>query len=143
MLFANQRNDTRALFFSSWKKHQQKLLLTTLEAQLVDVMLAHPEYHQVLNDEDAGMSRDYFPEMGEVNPFLHMGLHIAVREQITTNRPIGIKRVYRQLLTKYKDQLAVEHALMGVLAETLWQSQRNNVAPNDAEYLLACKQLLK
>ena len=143
MIFNQQRDETRALFFSSWKKHQQQSILTSLEAQIVDVILAHPEYHSIFIDEESEMVRDYSPEQEEVNPYLHMGLHLAVREQLATNRPIGIKRVYRQLQEKYRNQLEVEHALMGVLAETLWNSQRHNIAPNDADYLRGCKELLK
>jgi hypothetical protein len=142
MLFPNNRNELRTIYFNSWKKHQQKLPLTAVEAQLVAVILDHPEYHPIFDHEEEYVEKEYLPEMGATNPFLHMGLHLAIRDQIATNRPIGIKRVYRQLLTKYKDPLIVEHHLMQVLAETLWQMQRNNRQLNEADYLRDCKKLL-
>jgi hypothetical protein len=35
----------------------------------------------VLEDPDRYQDKDYRPEMGDTNPFLHMGAHIAVKEQ--------------------------------------------------------------
>jgi hypothetical protein len=40
--------------------------------------------------EAGSLYRDFTrPGEGE-NPFLHMGLHLALREQIATDRPAGI-----------------------------------------------------
>ncbi|WP_204318325.1 DUF1841 family protein [Serratia marcescens] len=46
-------------------------------------------------------------ELGETNPFLHMGLHLAVREQVATDRPQGIRTVYTKLIEKYQDPMVV------------------------------------
>jgi hypothetical protein len=37
----------------------------------------HPEYHALINNVEL----DYFPEQGEVNPFLHINLHLSLKEQ--------------------------------------------------------------
>ena len=143
MITYRSRNETRALYFSSWEKYINNLELTALETQIIDVILAHPEYQQLFAQKEEAMSQDYAVELNEVNPFLHMGLHLAVRDQIATNRPLGIKPIYRKLIAKYHDPLEAEHRLMQVLAETLWQTQKTNQPPNDATYLKLCKSLLK
>lgn len=140
MFYGNNVQDTRQLFFTSWKKYLQKMPLLTLEEQIVAVIIDHPEYHNQL--EQASLDQAYFPEMGQSNPFLHMGLHLAIRDQVTTNRPVGIDSLYKQLLLKYKDKLAVEHLMMEYLAECLWQAQRTNTAPNEQQYLVALASLL-
>ena len=40
---------------------------------------------------------NYSPRSGQLNPWLHMGLHLAVREQVATNRPHGITEVHAKL----------------------------------------------
>lgn len=85
----------------------------------------------------------YFPELGQTNPFLHMGLHLAIRDQVSTDRPSGIAGIYQQLLNKYADNLAVEHLLMESLAECLWQAQRNQSMIDETSYLNACFKCLE
>ncbi|MDI9818994.1 MULTISPECIES: DUF1841 family protein [unclassified Legionella] len=137
MFYGDNVQDTRQLFFSSWQKYQQKHVLMPLEKQIVDVILVHPEYHALLESPDTPAQQRYFPELGQTNPFLHMGLHLAIRDQVATDRPAGISRIYQQLLEKYGDTLAVEHLMMDHLAETLWLAQRNNTSPDEVAYLHA------
>lgn len=142
MFYGDNVQDTRALFFSSWLKYRQNQPLLPLEQQLVDVIIAHPEYQAVLEAEPSN-GETYFPELGQSNPFLHMGLHLAIQDQVTTNRPEGITTLYQQLINKYVDKTLVEHLLMEQLAECLWQAQRNQRMPDEMSYLTACRQLLK
>ncbi|WP_028372394.1 DUF1841 family protein [Legionella lansingensis] len=141
MFYGSNVQDTRQLFFSSWSKYRQKQPLLPLEQQIVDVILAHPEYQALLEDPKQ-RDKTYFPEMGESNPFLHMGLHLAIRDQVSTDRPAGISKIYQQLLQKYRDPLLVEHCMMENLAECLWQSQRNQRPPDESSYLLNLRRLL-
>ena len=119
-----------------------KQVLLPLEQQIVEVIIAHPEYHPMLEAAVGHQDQAYFPEMGQSNPFLHMGLHLAVREQISTDRPAGIGHIYQKLLKKYADHLNVEHLMIEHLAECLWQAQRDNNQPNEQAYLHALKRLL-
>ena len=64
-----------------------------------------------------------------------MGLHLAIREQVATNRPPGIAAIHANLARKLGDAHAAEHAMLEALAETLWESQRNNRAPDEQAYL--------
>ncbi|KTC86917.1 DUF1841 family protein [Legionella brunensis] len=141
MFYGDNVQDTRQLFFSSWQKYRQKQPLLPLEQQIVDVILAHPEYHVILENPKY-KEQNYFPEMGQANPFLHMGLHLAIRDQVSTDRPVGISKIFRQLLKKYNDELAVEHLMMEHLAECLWQAQRDNCMPDENNYLQGLTHLL-
>ena len=142
MFYGESVTDTRPLFFLSWKKYRQKQILLPLEKQIADVILMHPEYHRLLEASGEEQDQVYYPELGQTNPFLHMGLHLAIREQVATDRPAGMAGVYEQLLLKYSDHATVEHLIMEPLVESLWQAQRQQTMPNEADYLRACKQLL-
>lgn len=141
MFYSNEVRDTRQLFFSSWKKYRERQPLLPLEEQIAAVILDHPEYHGLLEHRFAS-EVSYFPETGQTNPFLHMGLHLAIRDQIATDRPAGIEAIYKNLLKKYAEPLVVEHLLMDHLAECLWQAQRYHALPDEKKYLEACAQLL-
>ncbi|WP_131782027.1 DUF1841 family protein [Legionella gresilensis] len=141
MFVGNSVQDTRQFFFTSWRKYSLKEVLTPLEQQLVDVILAHPEYHSLLEENNASLNQQYFPELGQTNPFLHMGLHLAIREQIATNRPVGITNRFKELIVRYQDPLLVEHKMMDCLAECLWHAQRNQMPPDETAYIIALGQL--
>ena len=98
-------------------------------------MQMHPEYHVVLDAPERYMNQQYFPEMGETNPFLHLSLHLSVIEQISINQPIGIAPIYEQLCKRRGDKHLAQHDILDCLAETIWQAQRNNT-PLDSEHYL-------
>lgn len=135
MFYGNNVEDTRALFYSSWQRHRNQEVLQPLEAQLVAVIIEHPEYHALLEINPSQPNQAFFPELGQTNPFLHMGLHLAIRDQVATDRPIGVTAVFRQLQQKYSDHLLVEHLMMDALVECLWTAQRYNTLPDEAAYL--------
>ena len=141
MFYGDTIQETRQMFFSSWAHYLQKKNLTPLEQQIVQVLLDHPEYHKVIEQSTKFQEQAFYPELGQTNPFLHMGLHLGVREQIATDRPAGIAQAYKKLLKKYHDPLAVEHLIMDQLAECLWLSQKNNQPPDEQHYLSALSQL--
>lgn len=141
MFYGDTVQDTRHMFFESWRKHLQRLPLTPLEAQLVDVIQQHPEYHAFLTQRD--LDANYTPEHGESNPFLHMGLHLAIRDQVAMNRPIGIHTIYQQLLQRYGDPHRVEHLLLEPLADCIWLAQKQQRPPDEQAYLQACQDLIR
>jgi hypothetical protein len=125
-----------------WGKHKNKLPLEALEQMVLDVILQHPEYHVILEKDEKEISAmEFTPEMGMTNPFLHMGMHIAILEQIGSDRPPGITVLYQQLLPKYTSAHDLEHSLMECLGESLWLAQRNNTLPDEAQYLEQVKKL--
>lgn len=141
MLFSNDRNDIRQHFFVVWKKFNDKQALDPLESLIANVIRLHPEYHSLLEDTQS-LNKDYTPEMGQSNPFLHMGMHIGLYEQLSTNRPAGIKDVYEKLQIKTGDIHEAEHLMMECLGEAMWQAQRDNAMPDDASYLACLKKLV-
>lgn len=142
MMFGQNRQQLRQFYHDVWQKQTKNQSLSALEATVAQVINEHPEYHPIFNT-DASLEREYFVEEGQTNPFLHMGLHISLHEQIATDRPTGIRSLYQQLMIKYGDAHATEHHMMECLTESLWLAQRNNQAPSESDYLMALqKQLL-
>ncbi|HBI22122.1 MAG TPA: DUF1841 domain-containing protein [Legionella sp.] len=143
MFYANNVQDTRQLFFTAWQKQRRRQALLPLEQQIVEVMLDHPEYHAVFDAGSPEQASAFFAALGQTNPFLHMGLHLTIRDQIATNRPAGIRHIYTQLIKKHADKQMAEHLLMEPLADALWQAQRDQTMPDEQTYLDACHQLMK
>ena len=134
MLYGSDREDLRRAWVDAWSKSRAGQPLEPMERLLADVIAEHPEHHPALESRDA-LERDFSPEAGRTNPFLHMGLHVAIREQLATDRPPGVRELYARLLPRYADAHRLEHALMECLAETLWDAQREGTAPDEARYL--------
>jgi hypothetical protein len=140
-VFAGQnREQLRQMYLEAWRKFSARQPLEPLEAQLAAVIAEHPEYVPLLESGQA-LSADYTPEGGSENPFLHMGLHLAIREQVATDRPAGIARIHQTLSKRLGDPHAAEHAMLERLAETLWESQRAGKAPDEQRYLERLREL--
>lgn len=131
----SDRAELRRAWCEAWRRHREGLPLEPLAAQLAELVADHPEYHADLEHEDEAARRDWTPEEGGVNPFLHMGLHLAVREGVATDRPAGIRRIWRHLLGRAGTPHAAEHVLIDCLAETLWEAQRAGLPPDERSYL--------
>jgi hypothetical protein len=134
-MFGNDRDSLRRYYCTIWEKACAGQALEPLEQLIAGVINAHPEYQLVLTDAEAALSREYLPEGGQTNPFLHMGMHIAIQEQLGGNRPVGILDVYQQLCQRMGDAHTAEHAMMECLGETLWEAQRNGCEPDEQVYL--------
>ncbi len=134
-MFGNNREQLRRLYVEAWQKQQASGVLSPLEAMIAEVVAMHPEYHALLNQGEDALDRDFLPEQGESNPFMHMGMHVAIREQLSTDRPVGIVDAIRALLARVQDAHAVEHQVMECLGQSLWEAQRTGQAPDEAAYL--------
>jgi len=121
------------MYTESWRKYLADAPLSPLEAQIAAVISEHPEYHGAI--DGSGDGRDWLPEHGETNPFLHMGLHLALREQVATDRPRGIRAVHRRLQRRFDTAHDAEHRMIDVLAESLWEAQSRNQPPDEQRYL--------
>lgn len=109
--------------------------------QVADVIELHPEYHASLEAGGEVVDRDYTPEGGQSNPFLHMGLHLAVRDQLATDRPPGIRRAFEDVVRRMGDSHEAEHRMIDCLAETLWEAQRSGLPPDEQTYLERVRRL--
>jgi hypothetical protein len=135
------RSALRRMYTEAWRKHRLSLPVEPVEDQIIRVVQLHPEYAAVLEGEGETLERDYTPEGGQTNPFLHMGLHLAIREQVATDRPAGIADVHAALARGLGDVHAAEHAMIECLGEALWQAQRSGRAPDEASYLEALRRI--
>lgn len=129
------RTDLRQMYVTAWRKHRERLPQEPVEAQIASVIELHPEYHALLEDPSRALDRDYRPEDGTTNPFLHMGLHLAVRDQVATDRPPGIREAFTRLTTRLGDPHDAEHVCIEALGEALWQAQRSGRPPDESAYL--------
>ena len=141
MLFEQDRNQLRGVYVEAWNFYRQGKPLNPLQAQIVAVIEQHPEYHSLLENTDKAIDRDYRPELGETNPFLHMGMHLAIQDQISTDRPAGVRKQYELLLAKKIDSHELQHKLMECLAEMIWQAQRDGELPDEERYIACIKTL--
>jgi len=139
VMFGQDRTALRRMYHDAWAAHLAGRPLSPLDAQIVAVIEAHPEYQPTVAANEA--DRDYVPEGGESNPYLHMGLHLGLRDQVATDRPAGIRKVFEDLCRSTGDAHAAEHRMIDCLAETLWQAQRDNAPPDEHEYLERLRRL--
>jgi hypothetical protein len=131
----HDRTSLRAVYFAAWRKHRLNLPLEPLEAQIADVIAAHPEYQPVLESEPEVADRDDAPEHGTTNPFLHLGLHLALRDQVATDRPAGIRGAFERIAARSASLHEAEHVLLECLGETLWDAERAGSPPDERRYL--------
>ena len=141
-MFTNDRTKMRKVFTEAWRKHQDKLPMEPLEQVIANILEQHPEYHKLMKDPEAALDKDFTPEGGQSNPFLHMSMHIAIQEQLSTNRPAGIALYYQQITQQIGDPHEAEHQIMECLGQMLWEAQRENRMPDEAAYLAAVKKLV-
>ena len=137
------REQLRLAYSQAWAKHLERLPLAPLEAQIADVIEAHPEYQRIVADAGTAVAFEPNAGEGEHNPFLHMGLHLAVREQLSVDRPPGIVDLKRRLQAHFGDAHRAEHALMEALGEELWAAQRDGRAPDERQYLVLARNRLE
>lgn len=136
-MFAPSRDQVRRFFFAVWSKYRAGQPLAGAEQPALEIVLAHPEYHALLDAPERHLDRDYPPEAGETNPFLHLSLHLALAEQLAIDQPPGLRTRYERLLARHGEALRAQHAAIDCLAETIWRAQRDQTG-FDASGYLAC-----
>jgi hypothetical protein len=139
-MFGNNRNELRQVYLSCWQLKKNKLPMDPMQEVVANIVELHPEYHELLENEDS-LDKDFSAETGESNPFLHMSMHIALHEQISTDRPEGIDDCYQKLCKLHGGAHDAEHAMMECLGEALWLAQRNKTSPDEKNYLNCLKKL--
>jgi len=133
-VFNPTRDQAREFLFDLWKKHAEGAPLTPLESMALAVLLEHPEYHAMLADRERYLERDWKPEGGETNPFLHVAMHLAIEEQLSIDQPPGIRAVI-QALERRLGAHDARHEVMDCLAEMVWNAQRHGTGFDNAAYL--------
>jgi hypothetical protein len=135
VIFSPSRGEARAFLFDLWAKHGAGAPLTPLESMALAIVLEHPEYHAVLGDRERYLERDWKPEGGDTNPFLHLQMHLALEEQVSIDHPPGIRGALDALARRHDSMHAARHEAMDCLAEAIWNAQRHGAAFDNAAYL--------
>ena len=136
-MFNPSRDEARRFLIDAWAKRRAGTPLTDLERIAADLVALHPEYHATLEEPEKFADRDYAPETGDVNPFLHLSLHLAVAEQLAIDQPPGIRAEFERLREARGDEHAALHAVLECLGEVVWHAQRHRTPP-DAKLYLDC-----
>lgn len=138
-MYSNDRRAYRLFFYNAWQKHLNRQLLTPIEAEVIHIIAAHPEYHVLLENKTLCQNQEFEPEE---NPFIHIGLHQALQEQLRLDKPQGIKQIYVKLQEQYaSNSHGIEHQMMDCLAKTIWQAQQSGGTPDESDYLQKLKEL--
>lgn len=135
MIFNPTRDQARQFFLDTWRRHRERLPLSELEVIAADLIAQHPEYHGLLDDPDSSLAREWTPEMGQTNPFLHLSLHLAIEEQLSIDQPRGLRSAFETHLKRLGDRHQALHIVLEALAETIWRSQRDGAPPDGLAYV--------
>ncbi len=134
-MFNPSRDEARRFFFDTWRKHQANDTLTDLERMTLAIILLHPEYHPVLDAPARYLEREWLPEDGQTNPFLHLAMHLSIEEQLSIDQPPGIRARIDALSLQHQDRHPALHDAMDGLAEMIWHAQRYQTPPDPQLYL--------
>jgi hypothetical protein len=135
VIFDNMsRDQLREMYRSAWRKFKAQQTLSPLDRQIVAVISEHPEYRVIVESAAADLA-NYSPRGGQLNPWLHMGLHLAIREQVSTDRPAGIAEVHARLARQAGGAHEAEHRMLETLATAMFDAQRSGKPPDEAVYL--------
>lgn len=137
-MFNPSREQVRRFFCDAWKKHVERLPLVGAEVAAADIAARHPEYHALLTNPDAALEQEWTPEGGQMNPFLHLSLHLAIQEQVSIDQPQGIRAAYQTIAARLSPHDA-EHVLLEALGETIWRAQREGTQLDAIAYVEAVK----
>lgn len=135
-MFNPSRDQVRQAFIDAWRKHCNRLPGTAMEVRMADIVALHPEYHPLLEGADA-LTREWTPDQGETNPFLHLSLHLAIEEQLGIDQPPGIATAFAGLCARHGERHAALHDVLDCLGEALWRASRDR-KPLDGPAYLEC-----
>ncbi|QEY24666.1 DUF1841 family protein [Neisseria animalis] len=136
-------SDVRRFFAQVWQQRFQPLQLDALQQKALKIIEAHPEYHHYLDDIEHYLDKNWQPESGETNPFLHMSLHLSLQEQTAIDQPHGIRHIHQTLCGRYNgDRLRAEHEMMDALVETIWEAQRYGRGLDVNAYITRLRRLI-
>jgi len=140
-MFGNDRAAMRKVFTEAWRRRLAGEPLDALQQMISEVVAQHPEYHRLIEQPESALQHEFHPDQGQSNPFLHMGMHISLLEQVATDRPAGIAATHSRLSRKVGDTHEAEHQMMECLGLMLWQAQRAGTMPDEKAYLECLQRL--
>jgi hypothetical protein len=133
-MFNPSREQVRHFFCDAWRKHTERLPLVGAEVTAAVIATRHPEYHVLLSDREGALEKEWTPEGGQMNPFLHLSLHLAIHEQVSVDQPPGIRAAFETLRIKM-DPHAAEHILLECLGEIIFAAQKTGSQMDAVAYV--------
>jgi hypothetical protein len=134
-MFAPSQIEVRRFFCATYRKLRDKQPLIPMEALAARWIEEHPEYFDLLADEELAVNTVYTVEEGKTNPFLHLSMHLTITEQLSIDQPTGIRQAVDLLAAKRSSMHEAQHAAMDCLGEMIWASQRSGLPPDGHQYL--------
>jgi hypothetical protein len=122
-VFGMLRGINRKNFHEIWKKAQSGELegLNEEEQRLGKIMLDHSdEFFNQFEFADALADHEYDPET-EVNPFLHVVLHVVAEKQVEDHDPIEAFQFYNAMLRNKCSRHEAIHLLGSILVKFIFQ----------------------
>ncbi len=138
-MFAPSQLEVRRFFCTTYRKLQERMPLSPMEAIAAEWIDQHPEYHADLADEEAALAAVYTVEEGRTNPFLHLSMHLTIAEQRAIDQPTGIRQAVELLAARRNSLHEAHHVAMEALGEMIWASQRSGLPPDGHSYLDAVR----
>ncbi|MDO4877847.1 MAG: DUF1841 family protein [Neisseria sp.] len=136
-------HDVRRFFAKVWQQRLNPLQLDALQQKALRIIEAHSEYAKYLENVEDYLDKEWTPEGGEENPFLHLSLHLSVQEQAAIDQPPGIRAVYETLCGRHGgDWVSAEHLMIEALAETVWEAQRYGRGLDVNAYMTRLRRLI-
>ena len=136
-------HDVRLYFGHVWQNRLNPLQLDALKQKALRIIEAHPEYQTYLEHVEDYLDKNWTPEQGETNPFLHLSLHLSIQEQVGIDQPFGIRAIHQNLLGMHNDNwVKAEDEMMEALVETIWQAQRHNQGLDVNAYMTRLRKLV-
>ena len=138
-MFAPSQLEVRRFFCTTYRKIQDGMPLSPMEAIAAEWIDQHPEYHADLADEEGALAAVYTVEDGRTNPFLHLSMHLTIAEQRAIDQPTGIRQAVELLAARRNSLHEAHHVAMEALGEMIWTSQRSGLPPDGHVYLDAVR----
>lgn len=137
----NDPTALRRIYFDAWQKHLAGSLLNPMESIIVDLIQNHPEYHPLFETPQHYENIEQEKFTLESNPFFHLGLHIAIKEQVMMDKPLGVRALYHTLLRRFGNELQAEHQMIPALTQTLMSYLQKEEEAHDF-YMSALRKMI-
>lgn len=133
-MWSADRQVLRRVYVTAWRRFCDHAPLSGVEPLIVETLLAHPEYQPLCTQDAVDDDRSAY---GHTHPFLHLGLHVALLEQLASERPPGVGAHFARLTAAVGDAHKAQHLMIDCLEQVLLAAQRTGTAPDEPAYL-AC-----
>ena len=144
MLHGTDRSNYRDFFFKLWKKMQTQEKLKPLEQIAAALIEQHPEYHDALLNIENDQPQEFPSNSLYENPFMHLGMHMGLIEQLQLDRPTGIRAVYMKLMQgDATDEHQLQHQIMDIMGQQMWDAMHRGVDFDEMKYLEALGKLAR